>query len=109
MDEKSSKNSILPSQAPVSQDISPTPRRSWTKLKLLLLVFLTANYTMWTWVGLPLLNLLGEKDHENVCPQVLELAPKENAKLWQDLIETFKTPEFKALAIDWLGGAVRVP
>ena len=109
MDEKSNKNSILPSQASISQNSSPKPRKSWTKFKLLLLVFLTANYALWTRVGLPLFNLLGGKDHENVCPQVLELAPKENAKLWQDLIETFKTPEFKALAIDWLGGAVRVP
>jgi Gly-Xaa carboxypeptidase len=43
------------------------------------------------------------------CPQAPELVPKENADLWAKLGEMAKTDEFRMRAVDWLGGAVRIP
>ena len=43
------------------------------------------------------------------CPQADELTPKENLDLWKVLNDKISTADFKQSAIDWLGGAVRIP
>jgi len=43
------------------------------------------------------------------CPQADELTPKENLDLWKSLNDKISTADFKQSAIDWLGGAVRIP
>ena len=83
------------------------PRRFWTDL--LVFLFLIAYYYYYTFWKNKGLDPLGGENYGNVCPQVLEITPNANANFWQDLTVTFKTPEFKTLAVDWLGGAVRVP
>ncbi|KAG2066244.1 carboxypeptidase S [Suillus decipiens] len=45
----------------------------------------------------------------NLCPQADELVPKKNGEIWESLQHSYNTEEFKARAIDWLGGAVRIP
>ncbi|KAI0741917.1 carboxypeptidase S [Daedaleopsis nitida] len=43
------------------------------------------------------------------CPQVSTIVPEKNAELWNSLGDSFSTDAFKARAVEWLGGAVRVP
>ncbi|OJA10670.1 hypothetical protein AZE42_01027 [Rhizopogon vesiculosus] len=45
----------------------------------------------------------------DLCPQVDELVPEKNGVIWESLQDTYSTEEFKARAVDWLGGAVRIP
>lgn len=45
----------------------------------------------------------------DLCPQVDELVPEKNGVIWESLQLVYSTEEFKARAIDWLGGAVRIP
>ncbi|KAH7909068.1 hypothetical protein BJ138DRAFT_1181272 [Hygrophoropsis aurantiaca] len=44
-----------------------------------------------------------------VCPQVGELLPQKNGALWKSLGNIYATDKFKMRAVDWLGGAVRIP
>ena len=46
---------------------------------------------------------------EEQCPQVSPIVPQKNAELWNLLGGTFGSDAFKARAVEWLGGAVRVP
>ncbi|KAI0731172.1 carboxypeptidase S [Earliella scabrosa] len=46
---------------------------------------------------------------EEQCPQVSPIVPQKNAALWNSLGGTFGSDAFKARAVEWLGGAVRVP
>lgn len=43
------------------------------------------------------------------CPQATAVVPEKNGELWTSLGETFDTDAFKGRAVEWLGGAVRVP
>lgn len=43
------------------------------------------------------------------CAQPDALYPTKNAALYDELDGTFGTPKLKERAIDWLGGAIRVP
>ncbi|KAG1814515.1 hypothetical protein EV424DRAFT_1629754 [Suillus variegatus] len=45
----------------------------------------------------------------DLCPQVDELVPEKNGVIWESLQNVYSTEEFKTRAIDWLGGAVRIP
>ncbi|KAI0067051.1 carboxypeptidase S [Artomyces pyxidatus] len=45
----------------------------------------------------------------DLCPQASALYPTEHDALWRDLGNTFGTHAFEGRAVDWLGGAVRVP
>ena len=45
----------------------------------------------------------------DLCPQPSALTPIEHAQLWQSLSGTYGTDAFVSRAIDWLGGAIRVP
>lgn len=49
------------------------------------------------------------EDGVDLCPQVDELVPEKNGVIWESLQQAYSTGEFKARAIDWLGGAVRIP
>lgn len=49
------------------------------------------------------------KDGVDLCPQVDEIVPEKNGMIWESLQQAYSTEEFKARAIDWLGGAVRIP
>ncbi|RDB23324.1 Carboxypeptidase S [Hypsizygus marmoreus] len=55
---------------------------------------------------------LGQKHHDystNYCPQADVLVPEVNGELWNSLTATIGTASFKSRAVEWLGGAVRVP
>lgn len=43
------------------------------------------------------------------CVQATALVPARNAELWNSLGDTYRTDAFKSRAVEWLGGAVRVP
>ncbi|PFH51903.1 hypothetical protein AMATHDRAFT_74599 [Amanita thiersii Skay4041] len=43
------------------------------------------------------------------CPQADILLPERNKDLWDNLTGTIGTDDFKARAVNWLAGAVRVP
>ncbi|TBU60979.1 carboxypeptidase S [Dichomitus squalens] len=43
------------------------------------------------------------------CPQATAVVPKKNVELWSSLGKTFDSDAFKARAVEWIGGAVRVP
>ena len=43
------------------------------------------------------------------CPQADVLVPQANGALWKSLGAVYASDNFKARAVDWLGGAVRVP
>ena len=44
-----------------------------------------------------------------LCPQVNPIAPAKHPAIWESLVERSTTDEYKTRAIEWLGGAVRVP
>ncbi|OAX43947.1 carboxypeptidase S [Rhizopogon vinicolor AM-OR11-026] len=50
-----------------------------------------------------------EDTSADLCPQVDELIPEKNGVIWESLQDTYSTEEFEARAVDWLGGAVRIP
>lgn len=52
---------------------------------------------------------LDSSQRQAVCPQVGQLLPDANKDLWDKLSGQISSDEFKATAINWLGGAVRVP
>lgn len=45
----------------------------------------------------------------DICPQADVLVPQKNAELWNKLGGTIGTEGFKARAVDWLSGAVKLP
>ena len=51
----------------------------------------------------------GDYDSAQTCPQADEVKPSTHAALWRELGEQIGTEEFKLKAVDWLGGAVRIP
>ncbi|KAI0820814.1 carboxypeptidase S [Trametes gibbosa] len=44
-----------------------------------------------------------------LCPQAHAVVPKKNGELWTSLGKAFGTDTFKERAVEWLGGAIRVP
>jgi Gly-Xaa carboxypeptidase len=46
---------------------------------------------------------------DELCAQPSPLVPTKSADLWKELGEKYKTKEFLHDAVEWLGGAVRVP
>jgi hypothetical protein len=48
-------------------------------------------------------------DDSSACAQADALVPDQNGNLWNALAETYGTDAFKNRAVDWLGGAVRIP
>lgn len=43
------------------------------------------------------------------CPQSTAVVPEKNGELWESLGQAFDSDAFKGRAVEWLGGAVRVP
>ena len=43
------------------------------------------------------------------CAQASPLIPSDNQELWKDLDGLYATDAFRNQAVEWLGGAVRVP
>lgn len=50
-----------------------------------------------------------EAQNAELCPQPVPLAPSKGAELWKALNDKYRTGEFLDDAVEWLGGAVRVP
>ena len=44
-----------------------------------------------------------------LCPQVKPITPTKRSAIWESFVERSTTDEYKTRAIEWLGGAVRVP
>jgi len=45
---------------------------------------------------------------EGLCPQVKPMTPVKHSAIWDKLVEKSATEEYKARAIEWLSGAVRI-
>lgn len=45
----------------------------------------------------------------DLCPQPSPLVPSSTEELWKALNDKYRTKEFLNDAVEWLGGAVRVP
>lgn len=45
----------------------------------------------------------------NLCPQAEVLVPTKHTELWADFGAAIGTDQFKARAVQWLGGAVKIP
>ncbi|KAJ7650979.1 hypothetical protein FB45DRAFT_889258 [Roridomyces roridus] len=43
------------------------------------------------------------------CPQVDSLVPKINEAIWEGTLQATASDSFKARAVDWLAGAIRIP
>jgi Gly-Xaa carboxypeptidase len=97
---------FLPSAAAPNQPNKPRFYNSFrnflvltTCLALSLAVKFTAQF----------INVSSDALNVNLCPQAEVLAPTKHAELWADLGATIGTDQFKARAVQWLGGAVRIP
>ena len=44
-----------------------------------------------------------------LCPQVNPITPTKHSAIWESFVERTTTSEYKTRAIEWLGGAVRIP
>jgi Gly-Xaa carboxypeptidase len=77
-----------------------------SKITLVALAILVSTYFVKRPLSIPIGAL---KDDADLCPQVDELVPEKNRVIWESLQDTYSTEEFKARAVDWLGGAVRIP
>lgn len=72
-----------------------------------LAVYVSTYFVKRPFSSIPTGNL--NEDVTDLCPQVDELVPEKNGAIWGNLQDTYSTEEFKARAVDWLGGAVRIP
>jgi Gly-Xaa carboxypeptidase len=101
---------LLPSQAPSDQDSQPkspvlAPR---TKTVICIALLILLQCVFWKAGGFDI-PFVDDTRLDGLCPQATELMPQTNVKVWQYLSKTFQSDDFKRRAIDWLGGAVRVP
>jgi Gly-Xaa carboxypeptidase len=71
-----------------------------------LVISASTYFIKWPLNGFPVGTL---EDGVDLCPQVDEIVPEKNGVIWESLQQVYSTEEFKARAIDWLGGAVRIP
>lgn len=46
---------------------------------------------------------------DSVCPQAEAVTPFANNDIWKALSEYYSTDSFLEQAVDWLGGAVKIP
>lgn len=49
------------------------------------------------------------KSNDDLCPQADVVTPYANNDIWQVLNEYYSTDTFLAQAVNWLGGAVKIP
>ena len=53
--------------------------------------------------------LLDHRRGAKLCPQSGPLYPKQHAEVWESLKRDFDEKTFRTRAVEWLGGAVRIP
>ncbi|GJE90960.1 carboxypeptidase S [Phanerochaete sordida] len=99
----------LPAPAPSRQ----APRRGLSRGLAFLLAAVCAGIALYT-LGPPCLSKhfesFGEVARkEELCPQEDPLVPSTNGELWKGLSDKYSTNGFLLEAVEWLGGAVRVP
>lgn len=109
MDGKTNKSLLLPSLSPsnLNKNIPPKSPVSKTKAVIYVALLILCQCLFWKYAAFD--NLLGGNKGVDLCPQATELVPQKNVKVWRSLGETFRTKDFKTRAVNWLGGAVRVP
>ncbi|CAL1714699.1 unnamed protein product [Somion occarium] len=103
------KDGLLPSY-------TSAPRKSLSPLRATIYLALALVCTcsaLWS-LDLPELLHGGLSESEDVsaadlCPQPSALAPSKHAAFWETLNETYATDDFASRAVEWLGGAIRVP
>ncbi|KAG5645625.1 hypothetical protein DXG03_005616 [Asterophora parasitica] len=102
LNEKSGSGPLLPATGTLQPKRNKLTRRLLVSLGLLI-------YGAYFWNSAqPFKSKVVAKDTPQ-CAQSDVLIPEKNSALWESLGATFGTEEFKTRAIDWLGGAVRVP
>lgn len=100
-----SKVDLLPAAVAVGER---RPRRSqWKALSLitLLAIAMTLRYTDWPSISA---RQLGRQD-VNLCPQSGVIYPDRHVQLWETLGSEYEQDAFTERAVEWLGGAVRIP
>jgi Gly-Xaa carboxypeptidase len=80
-----------------------------SKIALVALAISVSTYFVKRPFGTPIGKALPDVTSADLCPQVDELVPEKNGVIWESLQDTYSTSEFKTRAVDWLGGAVRIP
>ena len=94
----------LASQPPA---LRKSPKITLGRVLLATSAFALLAFTQGFAVVSPFLDLW--QDAPAQCPQAETLSPIRNAEVYSKLGEVLKKNETRARAIDWLGGAVRVP
>ena len=99
---------LLPATLPVSERRSQTFK--WRVLGLITLFAVPMVLRCATHVG-PFLpgRGFGRLDDAQICPQTDALYPDHHAPLWETLGREYSEDKFTLRAVEWLGGAVRVP
>ena len=99
---------ILPATVPVSERHPRTFK--WRVLGLIALLAVPMALRCATHVG-PFLPGRGFRrlNDSIVCPQADALYPDRHAPLWESLGKEFSQDAFTLRAVEWLGGAVRIP
>ncbi|KAI0296515.1 carboxypeptidase S [Multifurca ochricompacta] len=99
---------ILPTAAPAS--IKRPQRSKWRLLGFITLLVVGVAFRYTTKFG-PFSYIPGQLGlHDpKLCPQSDALYPDRHAKLWESLGDDFNRDAFTKRAVEWLGGAVRVP
>lgn len=82
----------------------PTLRKSILIIQLVLLLTQLGR-----WANRQDFLLAFNRSPTRLCPQTKDLLPIENLDIWSEVGQTLKSPEFRQRAVDYLGGAVRVP
>ena len=99
---------LLPATLPVSER---RPQRSnWRVLGLITLLAVPIALRCATHFG-PFLSDrgFGRLNDAKICPQADALYPDRHTSLWESLGKDFSQDAFTLRAVEWLGGAVRVP
>ena len=89
---------------------APERRYSWRMLTLVTLLAIPIVLRCATHLG-PFFPGSGFEylNNAKICPQADVLYPNRHAKLWESLGKDFSQDAFMSRAVEWLGGAVRVP
>ncbi|KAH9167378.1 hypothetical protein EDB89DRAFT_2125443 [Lactarius sanguifluus] len=98
----------LPVTVPISE--RRPWRHRWKVLGLITLLVVPTALRCTTHLG-PFLPGRGFRhlNNANICPQADALYPDRHARLWESLGKEFDQDAFTLRAVEWLGGAVRVP
>src|SRR5882757_10055106 len=111
MKEKTEQDILLPSQHLSTQAIqTKSSTGSTPKAVFCIVIFVLAQCLFGKSALFNTPGFLFYPEHSNsLCPQAAELLPQKNRDIWLHQKDTFSTDVFKARAVEWLGGAVRIP